>query len=583
MASDIAIRRREPRLAGLDADRAPATPAQAAGAGEDDRETEELDRRPTKTLTRRLLAINLVPLALFLLGVLYLDNYREGLVAQKIDSLIEHGEVIAGALGETVVAVGLEDTTQPPITHIMASQARSLVRRLVTSSGTRLRLYQVSGELIADSRQLIGAGGLVQREALPPPGEEGSFERWLRRIDRVALGITPLLQPYEAYRESPEQTAWDYPEITHAMIGETGHALRDAGRDGLILTVAVPIRHYKQVQGALLLSSTLEDVEAELRAVRSDILGLALMAFALTVLLSLYLAGTIARPVRNLAQAADAVRHGHGRAGTIPDYRRRGDEIGELSRALIDMTHTLEQRMVAIEQFAADVAHEIKNPLSSLKSAIDTIQRIEDPARRAQLFGIASEDLRRIDRLITDISDASRLDAELSRATSERVDVGLLLQALSDVIGATWGEDGPLLETGEGLAGEDLAGRFVVDAVEDRLVQVIRNLLANARSFSPAGGRVTIDCRREGRWIEITIADQGPGIPAGKEEAIFDRFYSDRPAGEKFGTHSGLGLSISKQIVTAAGGSIRARNLGEDTNQPEGACFTVRLPAAKEA
>ncbi|MDA1073121.1 MAG: HAMP domain-containing sensor histidine kinase [Proteobacteria bacterium] len=273
---------------------------------------------------------------------------------------------------------------------------------------------------------------------------------------------------------------------------------------------------------------------------------------------------------------------GHGRAGTIPDYRRRGDEIGELSRALIDMTHTLEQRMVAIEQFAADVAHEIKNPLSSLKSAIETIQRIEDPARRAQLFGIAGEDLRRIDRLITDISDASRLDAELSRTTAERVDIGLLLEALSKVIGATWDEDGPTLEIGPGLRGENLTGRFVIDGVEDRLVQVIRNLLANARSFSPPDGVVTIDCRREGRWIEITIADQGPGIPAGKEEAIFDRFYSDRPAGEKFGTHSGLGLSISKQIVSSTGGSIRAHNLGDDPEHPAGACFTVRLPAARE-
>ena len=239
--------------------------------------------------------------------------------------------------------------------------------------------------------------------------------------------------------------------------------------------------------------------------------------------------------------------------------------------------------MVAIEQFAADVAHEIKNPLSSLKSAIETIQRIEDPARRVQLFGIASEDLRRIDRLITDISDASRLDAELSRATSERVDVGLLLQALTEVIGATWGEDGPVLERGPGLQDEDLAGRFLVDGVEDRLVQVVRNLLANARSFSPPGGKVTIDCRRDGRAVEITISDQGPGIPAGKEEAIFDRFYSDRPPGEKFGTHSGLGLSISKQIVTATGGTIRARNLGEDPAHPEGACFTVRLPAVRES
>jgi len=196
---------------------------------------------------------------------------------------------------------------------------------------------------------------------------------------------------------------------------------------------------------------------------------------------------------------------------------------------------------------------------------------------------IAIEDLRRIDRLITDISDASRLDAELSRATTEKIDLGLLLGALATVLRTTWGEDGPFLELGPELDRDDVEGRFLVQGVEDRIIQVLRNLLANARSFSPPDGAVLIDCRQDGRWIELTISDQGPGIPEGKEDAIFGRFYSDRPEGEKFGTHSGLGLSISKQIIEAHGGSIRAGNLGDDPEKPEGAQFTVRLPAVRDA
>ena len=577
MVSGTASRKRSARRGHAPARQRAASGAESGDAGHD------ADHRAATSLTWRLLAINLVPLALFASGVLYLDSYREGLIAQKIESLVEHGRIVAGALGETVVAVDSEDTGQPAATHIMASQAHPLIRRLVGGSAIRLRLFHATGELAADSRRLVGAGGLVQSEPLPPPGAGDGFERWLRRADRIVLGMAPLLTRLERYRERADQTASDYPEIDRAAAGDVGHALRDAGRDGLMLTVAVPVHHYKQVQGVLLLSSTLEDVELELRALRGDILGLALIAFVLTVLLSLYLAGTIARPIRRLAQAADRVRRGPGRAGAMPDYGGRGDEIGELSRALIDMTDALEQRMVATEKFSADVAHEIKNPLSSLKSALETIQKIDDADRRRRLFAVAADDLARIDRLIGDISDASRLDAELSRAATAPIDLGLLLTAMAPVIAATWSDDRPTPVLGPGLRGEDLAGRYVVDGVEDRLVQVVRNLLANAASFSPRGGRVTIDARRDGRWIDITVADQGPGIPKGKEQAIFDRFYSDRPPGEKFGTHSGLGLSISKQIVETHGGTLRAHNLGAERAVPEGACFTIRLPSTPES
>ena len=582
MASDTALRRREPRLTAVDSERDPDTivgPADrpsVTASGKSD----TADLRPSASLTRRILSINLVPLALFLVGVLYLDNYREGLIAEKINSLATNGELIAGALGETVVAFGLDDASASPITQILAEDASALIRRLVQPAGIRARLFEAGGNMIADSRRLVGTGGAVQREYLPPPGSEPTFERFLRRLDRIALGVSSVSQTYEPYSERADQSAYDYPEVVEALNGLRDSALRDAGRSGLILTVAIPVSHFKQVQGALLLSSYLDDVELQLRNVRRDILGLALLSFALTILMSIYLAGTIARPVKKLALAAEKVQHGQGKASSIPDFGRRGDEIGELSRALIDMTRTLEQRMVATERFAADVAHEIKNPLSSLKSALEAGQRITDPERRAQLMAIADDDLKRLDRLISDISDASRLDAELSRSDSQTVDLGGTLRALAMVFQTTWGEDGPRIELGPELDG-DVLGRFVVRGVEDRLVQVLRNLLANARSFSPPGGVIDIAARHDGRWLEIKISDQGPGIPAGKERDIFNRFYSDRPAGEKFGTHSGLGLSISHQIVEAHHGTIAVQNLGSDPDRVTGACFTIRLPAMR--
>jgi two-component system sensor histidine kinase ChvG len=322
--------------------------------------------------------------------------------------------------------------------------------------------------------------------------------------------------------------------------------------------------------------------------VRLDILRVFLIALAVTVLLSVYLAGTIARPIRILAAAADRVRRGSGRQMAIPDFTRRRDEIGDLSGSLRDMTGALWQRMDAIERFAADVAHEIKNPLSSLRSAVETAARIDDPAKQRRLLAIVLEDVQRLDRLISDISDASRLDSEMSRIEPKPVSMARMLRILVEVHEATASgddedEDGgrggaPLLSLGLPTDGDELT----VSGVEDRLVQVLRNLIANAVSFSPPGGVIRLAARRDAAAAAVvaTIEDEGPGIPDGKLEAIFDRFYTERPSSEKFGTHSGLGLSISKQIVEAHRGTIRAENRRDADGSVIGARFVVRLPAA---
>jgi two-component system sensor histidine kinase ChvG len=339
----------------------------------------------------------------------------------------------------------------------------------------------------------------------------------------------------------------------------------------------VPVKRYKQVLGAVMLQVGGANLEQKVDSVRADILRLFLIVLAVTVAMSLYLAGTIARPMRRLAQAAYEIRHGDGRRVEIPDFSRRHDEIGELSVALTAMTAAMFRRMDAIERFAADVAHEIKNPLTSLRSAVETATRVQDPKQQKRLMTIIQDDVTRLDRLISDISDASRLDAEMSRLERAPVSLAGMLGTLVDVHATTRGEDEPILEYRTPDAGE----RLMVLGKEGRLVQVFRNLIGNAASFSPPDGRIMVSAERQGPDILLSVEDEGPGVPDGKLAAIFDRFYSERPAGEKFGTHSGLGLSISKQIVEAHGGSIWAENRRDDAGQIMGARFCVRLPAAR--
>jgi two-component system, OmpR family, sensor histidine kinase ChvG len=341
-----------------------------------------------------------------------------------------------------------------------------------------------------------------------------------------------------------------------------------------VLSVAVPVQRYKQVLGAIMLSTGSGEIEEEVRTVRLELLRIFGVALLVTVLLSFYLAGTIARPIRRLAAAAERARGRRARV-EIPDFTLRGDEIGDLSGSLREMTDALWQRMSAIESFAADVAHEIKNPLSSLRSAVETAVRIEDPASQRRLMAVILDDVQRLDRLITDISDASRLDAELSRLELAPIDIAAMLEALVDIHQATRADDSPQLV----LELADRGRGLVVPGIESRLSQVFLNLIANAVSFSPPLGEIRLTGRHDGRAVLVTVEDEGPGIPADKLTAIFDRFYTERPAGEKFGTHSGLGLSISKQIVEAHRGRIWAENRKDASGTVRGARFCIRLPA----
>ena len=531
-------------------------------------------RRAVSPITRRILAVNVLALAILVAGLLYLGEYRQSLIAAELTTLATRAEVFAAAFGESAVA-----DTDLASRRLVPETTGQMVRRLAQVTATRARVFDAVGKLIADSRLLVGAGGVVQVEELPPPGGGGltgvvltSYE-WL--AERLASdGTMP------EYRENVVQRAADYDEVGRAFSGEVATTVRLSKTAGLVLSVAVPVQRYKQVLGALMLSKGSSDIDAAVLDVRLDILKIFAVALTITVLLSVYLAGTIARPMRHLAAAAERVRGARHRQHTIPDMAGRDDEIGELAGALNDMTEALWGRIDAIEAFAADVAHELKNPLTSLQSAVETAARVKDPEQQRKLMAIIQEDVRRLDRLITDISDASRLDAELSRAETAPVDLGAMLETLVDMGGdgaalpvATGAQPHFRLDTADGQ-------ELTVDGVESRLVQVFSNLMANAASFSPPGGTVTFQAFRDGDLLTVEVDDEGPGIPAGKEEAIFERFYSERLEGEAFGTHSGLGLSISRQIVEAHGGTITAEIRRDEQGNAVGTRFTVSLPVA---
>ncbi len=529
-------------------------------------------RWPVSPLTRRIIAVNVLPLALLAVGFLYLGKFEGSLIGQQVESLRTQGEIFAAALSEGAV---LDSADEGPI--LLPDLSRQMMRRLVEPTRTRARLFDIEGKPVADSRLLRGPGDGVQVIELPPPDDKGLFGRFVDRLYDGVAQYLPSRRTHPLYHEG--NSAEDYAEALRALRGESGSAVRsDVASGGLVVSVAVPVQRYKKVLGAVMLSSGSGDIEAGLRTVRLELLRIFAVALLVTVGLSFYLAGTIVRPLRRLAAVAQRAR-GRGARVEIPDLTDRNDEIGELSGSLREMTDTVWQRMSAIESFAADVAHEIKNPLSSLRSAVETAARIEDPVKQRRLMAIILDDVERLDRLITDISDASRLDAELSRLEVAPSDIGAMLRALADIHETAHSEGGPrlVLELPSESAGR--ARPLIVPGIESRLSQVFVNLIANAVSFSPAGGDIAVRASHDGRGVLVRIEDDGPGIPEDRLAAIFDRFYSERPAGEKFGTHSGLGLAISKQIVEAHRGRIWAENRKDAAGAACGARFSVRLPA----
>ncbi|HLG80306.1 MAG TPA: sensor histidine kinase [Bradyrhizobium sp.] len=541
------------------------------------------------SLTRRIVSLNIAGLLALVASILYLSQFRAGLIDARAQSLLVQAEIIAGAIAASATvqtntitidpdrlmdlkageSIGASDEYSPLDFPINPERVAPVLRTLISPTKTRARIYDPNGGIILDSRSLEN----VLRFDLPPPSQPGLYERattavrtWLNR------GDLPLYREYDNGEK--------YEEVTDALKGQKRSMVRVNARGEVIVSVAVPVQRSRTIHGALMLSTQGDDIDQMVTAERLAILKVGGVASAVMMLLSLLLASTIAGPVRRLADSAERVRRRIKTRVEIPDFTRRRDEIGHLSGALRDMTDALYNRIEAIEMFAADVAHELKNPLTSLRSAVETLPLARNENSRNRLLGVIEHDVRRLDRLISDISDASRLDAELQRQDMAPVDMRRLLTTLASVANETkLGHDVAVEVRFEGKATDT----FSVPGHDSRLGQVITNLLSNAQSFSEPGNKVRINCRRVRSEIEIVVDDDGPGIRPDALERVFERFYTDRPH-QGFGQNSGLGLSISKQIVDAHGGRIWAENRPGPANEDgeptiAGAHFVVRLPA----
>ncbi len=558
------------------------------------------------SLTRRIVVLNLAGLVLFVSGILYLNQFRAGLTDTKVTSLLVQGEIIAGAIAGTATvetdtiifdpgrllelqpgeSTSLDNEDLSGLEFpINPERAAPILERLIVPTKTRARIYDRDGVLIVDTLNLRNRGSILKFD-LPPPDVEKK-KTYTTTIKELWVTLTrwAFSRDLPLQRELGGHNGRAFPEVVNALAGSKASVVRVNKQGELIVSVAVPIQRFRAVLGALVLSTEGGDIDSIVRAERWAIFRVFLVAASVTVLLSLLLAGTIAGPVKRLARAAELVRRGGTKARIeIPDLTERRDEIGYLSGSLRAMTEALYGRIDAIERFAADVAHELKNPLTSLRSAAETLPLAKDDAVRQRLLAIIEEDVKRLDRLISDISDASRLDAELAREEMEPVDIALMLEAVVAVASDTQSENaGPIiLDIAE--AGAD-PNTYVVEGRDIRLGQVIRNLLDNAQSFSPSNGTINVIAKREDDIIEIIIEDEGPGIPPQSLVRIFDRFHTDRPGVDAFGKNSGLGLSISKQIIEAHQGEIWAENkISKDGNQHiTGASFHVKLPAANAA
>lgn len=504
------------------------------------------------SLTARILAVNVIALALLAGSLFYIDSYRRELLDERYRLAASQAEIVSHAL-----------------TGMDASDRRALIARIGAGQALRLRLYDAAGKLVADSFDLAPPS-----YRLVDPTREPWLQDAARAIDHgmdFVLGSPPI-PPYE---DNPGANARAWPEITTALANARTEVNHEAAPDQTpIIIAATPVGTDGE---ALLVTRNARDITENVRMARQTLAIIVGGALGVSILLSLFLARTIVEPLRKLVRATVRVRLGRDRSVVVPRLPDRRDEIGLLARAVSDMSGALRQRIDAVESFAADVAHELKNPLTSLRSALESLDRVDEPDLRRQLIGIAKDDVRRIDFLVTEIADASRIDAELSRTTFEPVDMARLVRAL---VGerAQRGVNGN--SSVEVLEAADIAfegtDRLTVPGDPPRLERVLQNLLDNAVSFSPAGAPIEVMLSREGSRVIIAVSDHGPGIPETARERIFDRFHSLRPSGEEFGKHSGLGLAIARTIVEAHFGKLLAT---DRIDGEHGARLVLSLPA----
>ena len=498
------------------------------------------------SLTTRILAVNLIPLMLLAGSLFFLDSYRDQLMFERYNLARIEAQITAEALAGATRA-----------------RQEALLIQIGKEQRMRLRMYDAEGHLWADSFALAEPSfALGDPVAAPWPQD------FARGMDRVVDFLVGAKAPPD-YVEPEEQDAGAWPELVLAREqGRTQIALRRAPDRTPVITAAAPVG----LNGATLLTTrNAADITQAVRDARTSLLKMIALALLVSTVLSLYLARTIIEPLRRLGRAAVRVRLGRAREVEVPRMQERGDEIGVLAGAVSDMTAALRQRIDAVEAFGADVAHEIKNPFASLRSAVDSLARVEDPALRAQLIDIARHDVRRIDRLVTEIAEASRIDAELSRATFVPIDLADLIDNLVRA------REDRGLNAGRRVEIACEATKTRVLGVPIRIERAVENLLDNAVSFSPEDGRIDVCVRSIDGRVRASVCDEGPGIPEDEREKVFARFHSVRPETEGFGDHSGLGLAIARTIAEAHDGSL---TVAERPDGRTGACLVLELPPA---
>lgn len=507
---------------------------------------ERLSFPPQTSLTARILAVNLIPLLILAGSLFFLDSYRRQLLDERFKLARIEAQITAEALAGAT-----------------RERQEALLIQIGKEQRMRLRMYDAEGRLWADSFVLAEPSFRFGDPVTAPFAED-----FARGMDRVVDFLVGAEAPSD-YVEPAEDDADAWPEVVLARdLRRTQVELRRAPDRTPVITAAAPVG----LNGATLLATrNAADITQAVRDARTSLLTIIALALVVSIVLSLYLARTIIDPLRRLGSAAVRVRLGREREVEVPRMQQRGDEIGVLARAVSDMTAALRQRIDAVETFGADVAHEIKNPFASLRSALESLVKVEDRALRAQLTEIAVHDVRRIDRLVTEISEASRIDAELSRATFEPIDLSKLVE---NVVKAR--EDRGL-NAGRKVEIERERRAARVLGVPLRLERVIENLVDNAVSFSPPEGTVSVRVGREGERIRMSVCDEGPGIPEAEREKVFARFHTARPDTEEFGTHSGLGLAIARTIAEAHDGTL---TVADRADGKSGACLVLELPAA---
>ncbi len=522
-------------------------------------------------LTRRILSVNILALVVLASSLLYLNKYEENLIEAERLILKNQGKIFAGALAQRVVPSKNGD-----LNEVNRVDSSLMLRRLVSVTGARVRIYDAKGLVVTDSRTLNSlTTGMVDVSDLPPPEDNKRVSNIIDNIYEKLLWILPGRQDLIHFGESQGEGSRIYLEVKKALAGQHTDALRVDANGHLVLVAAIPVQRFKKILGVVLLSLSGQKIDQAVKELRFDIVKIFGVALAITIFLSFYLARSIVGPLGRLAMAADRLKRSPGQPSYIGGFKNRNDEIGVLASNLNTMTEALSQRIDAIETFAADVAHEIKNPLSSLRSAVETVSRVKETDQQKKLMKIIQDDVQRLDRLITDISAASRLDAELSREKRVAIDVTKMLEVLAQ----NYRVDNKPPKTAPVLIRpiDDLA---IVNGDEGRLLRVFENLLDNSFSLALEKAKILIRVTVHEETVEVSVEDNGPGIPAGSADKIFERFYSERPDPESFGKHSGLGLSISRQIVASHGGEIKAKNLIGPTGEASGAAFIVSLPKA---